>query len=139
MTEDFTSSGGDLVPEHLTKKEFGRRLYSLMRSRGWTQSELARQADLQRDSVSVYVRGRSLPTPKNLAKLASALGVTEQELLPNHSLNAIEGDRTPSLEIKVSTGAPNTAWLHVNRLVKMSTAVKVAELLNDDDTSLDGK
>ena len=38
----------DLRPKHLTKQEFGKRLYKLMISKGWHQSELARRADVAR-------------------------------------------------------------------------------------------
>lgn len=122
-----------LAPSSLTKMQFGKRLYAQMLRKGWHQSELARRADLARDAVSVYIRGRSFPTPKNLQKLATALGVSPDELLPNHSGDAIEADEVPSFEMKVSTSAPNTAWLRVNRLVTMSTAVKIAEILEADD------
>lgn len=121
-----------LTPKHLTKQEFGKRLYRLMTGKGWNQSELARRADLNRDAISTYVRGRVLPTPVSLQALAKALGVAPDELLPNHVESAIDADQ-PAFEMKVSPSAPNMAWLRVNRLVSVATAVKVAELLQDDD------
>jgi transcriptional regulator with XRE-family HTH domain len=121
-----------LVPKHMSKQEFGRRVYSLMMSKGWHQSELSRRSGLTRDSISTYIRGKVLPTPKKLESLAASLGVTPEELLPNHIESAIDED-TPAFEMKVSPHAPNTAWLRVNRLVSVSTAVKIAELLQSDD------
>lgn len=121
-----------LAPAHLTKQEFGRRLYKLMLNKGWTQSELARQSDLPRDSVSTYVRGKSLPTPISLEKLATALDVDPIELMPNHVESAIDND-TPSLEMKVSPNSPHLAWLRVNRLVTTQTAVKILALLEEDN------
>lgn len=100
-------------------------------ARGWNQSELARQTGLPRDSVSTYVRGVSLPTPKSLQKLADAFGTTPADLLPNSIEAAIEED-VPSLEMKVSVSAPSTAWLRVNRLVSLSTAARVIELVEAD-------
>jgi transcriptional regulator with XRE-family HTH domain len=93
-----------LRPKHLTKQEFGKRLYKLMISKGWHQSELARRAGVARDSVSTYVRGVSLPDPGNLEKLAVALGVDAVDLLPNHVEAAIDND-VPSLEMKISSAA----------------------------------
>lgn len=122
---------GHLAPKHLTKQQFGRRLYQLMLTRGWNQSELARQAGLPRDSISTYVRGVALPTPKSLQALAKALDMPAPEILPNAVEMALDEDH-PSLEIKVSPSAPNTAWLRVNRLVSLSTATKIAELLESD-------
>lgn len=120
-----------LAPKHLTKQEFGRRLYRLIIARGWNQSELARQANLPRDSISTYVRGVALPTPKSLRALADALGVQPTDLLPNAVESAIDDD-FPSLEMRVSPAAPNAAWVRVNRLVSLSTAVKVIELIEGD-------
>lgn len=133
-----TQFGGDaptdpkLAPKNLTKAEFGRRLYKLMVAKGWHQSELARRADLPRDSVSVYVRGKSLPTQQSLAALAKALGVDPLELLPNHVESAID-HAMPSIEFKVSPNTPEVAWLRVNRLVSTAVALKIMELLNNDD------
>ena len=125
----------DLAPKSLTKIEFGRRLYRLMLNKGWNQSELARQADLPRYAVSVYIRGKSLPTPPNVKRLAAALGVSETALLPNIAENAISDDDTPSFELKVSSSAPNTAWLRVNQLVSTATAMQVAQLLSNDEVA----
>ncbi len=127
-------TGSSLEPRHLSKQEFGKRLYNLMLRKGWNQSELARQAGIQRDSVSTYINGRSLPTPKNLLALSTALGVEAELLLPNHTEEAIEADET-SFSFKVSPSQPNTAWLRVNRLVTLATAVKIAELLENDNAT----
>lgn len=120
-----------LVPRHLTKQQFGQRLYSLMMGKGWNQSELARQSDLPRDSISTYIRGRTFPTPKSLNALAKALGVTSADLLPNAMEDALD-EAAPSLEMRVSSSAPDRAWLRVNRLVTVSTATAVIELLSKD-------
>ena len=118
-------------PKHLTKQEFGKKLYRLMISKGWNQSELARQAGVTRDAVSTYVRGVSLPEPSNLERLAKALGTEAGELLPNHMETAIDND-VPSLELKVSSMDPRVAWLRINRLVSTATCMKVVELLSGD-------
>jgi transcriptional regulator with XRE-family HTH domain len=120
-----------LPPKQITKQEFGKRLYQLMLSRGWNQSELARQADLPRDSISTYVRGVAFPTPKSLKALAGALGVPMTEVLPN-AIEPADDDELPSFEMKVPPSAPNTAWLRVNRLVSLSTATKIAQLIESD-------
>jgi transcriptional regulator with XRE-family HTH domain len=122
----------DLRPKHLSKQEFGRRLYRLMAAKGWHQSELARQAGIARDSVSTYIRGVSLPEPGNLKLLAQALGVEPDDLLPNHVEAAIDND-VPSLEMKVSSSDARIAWLRVNRLVTTTTAAKIVEILSADE------
>lgn len=127
-----------LAPKHLTKQEFGKRLYNLMIRKGWHQSELARQSGLPRDSISVYIRGRSLPTPASLKQLASALGVATDELLPNHVESAIDEDN-PSIEFKVSPNMPDRAWLRVNRLVTIRAALKIMDILENDNVADGGR
>lgn len=120
-----------LTPRALTKEEFGRRLHAEIINRGWNQSEMARRADLRRDAVSTYVRGTVLPSPTALRKLADALGMEPSDLLPNSAIAAIDSDHS-SLSMKVSSGAPNTAWLHVNRLVTVETAAQVIQMVTAD-------
>lgn len=129
------NGGKGLTPKHLTKEEFARRVYRLMVQRGWTQSDLARHAGLPRDAISVYVRAKSLPTPVNLAELAACFNMKPEELLPNIVETAIDNDQ-PAFEMRASTAAPGKVWLRVNRAVSMATAVKIAELLEQDDTVL---
>ena len=119
---------GEYAPRHLTKQQFGRRVYQEMLRNGWNQSELARQAGLPRDSISTYVRGQVLPSPISLQKLADALGVKPADLLPNAVEHAIDEDE-PYMEMKVSTSAPSMAWLRVNRLVSVSPAAQIINLL----------
>jgi transcriptional regulator with XRE-family HTH domain len=121
----------DLRPKHLTKQEFGKRLYQLMIRKGWHQSELARKADVSRDSVSTYMRGVSMPDAGNLGRLAEALGVEPVDLLPNTVEAAMDND-VPSMEMKVSGSDPRMAWLRVNRLLSTATCLKVVELLGAD-------
>jgi len=125
-------TGTTLAPKHLTKQEFGKRLYDLMLSRGWNQSELARQADLPRDSVSVYIRGKSLPTPQSLLRLSKALGLAPEELLPNSVESAIDAD-FPAFEMKISPNAPQMAWVRINRAVPTPIALKIAGLIGEAD------
>ena len=129
---DLTPSDVALAPRHLSKQQFAKRLYRLMLSKGWNQSELARRAGLPRDSVSTYVRGKVMPTPQSAQALAQALGVTPEEIMPNHVQGAIDEDE-PSLEMKVSVNSPRHAWLRVNRLVSLATAARVIDLIESED------
>lgn len=124
------------APRSLTKDEFARRLYKRMVERGWTQSELSRQAGLNRDAVSTYVRGVSFPTPVNLDRLAKALGVEPAALLPNIVNTAIERD-TPELELKVSPARPDEAYIRINRRVSMSVALQIFDLISKDTKALE--
>lgn len=121
-------------PRLLTKQEFGRRLYRLMQEKGWTQSDLARHADLNRAAISTYVNASSLPTPPKLAALAKALGVEPVDLLPNQTGAAIMDD-TPDMAFNVSPGNRHVGWLQINRLVTTQTGLKIMELLAADDAA----
>lgn len=133
IVNDDTKQSADsaFVPRNLSKEEFGRRLYQLMIKQGLRQSDLARKAGVQRDSISVYVRGKSLPTALNLSKIATALGVTAEDLLPNHAIAATAAD-APDFELRVSPADPRTAWVRLNRLVSLETAIKIASLVEAD-------
>ncbi|MCW4115625.1 helix-turn-helix domain-containing protein [Aurantimonas sp. MSK8Z-1] len=121
-----------LTPRQLTRDEFGRRVENLMLGKGWRQADLARHSGLPKDSVSTYVKGKTLPTPLSLKKLADALGVEPQELLPNHAQSAINDDN-PALDIRQSPGDPSKSWLRVNQLVSSRLAAQIHLMLTDPD------
>lgn len=121
-----------LVPKHMAKDEFARRLHSLMREKGWRQADFARASGLTRNSISVYLRGDSLPSPSSLKALAKALDVDPDHLLPNYRESAIDRDN-PQIEFRVSPNDPKSAWLRINRLVSTALAIKIMALLQDED------
>lgn len=126
-----TAPGEPDEPKNLTKQEFGRRLQAVLMDRNLNQSDLARAAGLGRDAVSTYVRGRSFPEPKNLAKIAQALGVSTQALLPNTIASALDQE-APSMEIKEAVGHEGKCWVRINRLVTTKQALKIMQILNED-------
>lgn len=128
-----------MARRHLTRKEFGKRLYTLMLEKGWTQSELARQADVLRDSVSNYVRGLDLPGPQNLKKLAKALGTTSEDLLPNTIEATIDMETDPPFEVKASKDDPTRSWVRLNREVSTSTVLKIMQALEEDAPAASAK
>lgn len=131
MVEDATDGGPPSDAKYLSRQQFGQRLETFLAKKGWRQAQLAREAGLPKDSISTYIRGVTMPTHHSLLKLCAALGVTQDELLPNQSINAIADD-FPEFDLKVSPANPDKAWLRVNRLVSFSVGVKVAELLQRD-------
>lgn len=121
-----------LIPKHLAKDEFARRLYKLMIDKGWRQADLARSSGLPRNAVSVYMRGASLPNRDSLKALAKAFNVDPDMLLPNYKESAIDRDN-PAIDFRVSTADPKQAWLRINRLVSTSLAVKILAMLEAED------
>jgi transcriptional regulator with XRE-family HTH domain len=116
------------MPRHLSKQEFGRRLHKIMLEKGFHHAELARRADLPRNNISTYINGRSYPTEQSLAKLAKALGVSAEDILPNRTELAIRGEAIPDVSMKSSIADPGKSWLIINRLV----STKLAAEINDE-------
>lgn len=123
-----------MTPRYIDKQAFGRRLYQLMTAKGWTQSELARRANITRDAVSTYVRGKTMPTRQSANALAEALGVQLEELLPNFIPSANEID-DPALEIKTIPGSPGKASLRINQIVPLDVAIKISQILSDNQNA----
>lgn len=110
--------------------EFARRLNEAMVDRGWTQSELARNAGLGRYVVSNYIRGRSLPSAASLAALAKALELDPEVLVPDPSeLPAPDGGATPELQFEVLAHDPSRALLRVNKILDVRKALQIAIIL----------
>lgn len=126
--------GGE-PPRHLSKQEFGRKTYKLMVGKGWRQSDLARAAGLERNSISNYLRGKAYPSRHSLDALSKALGVKSEDLLPNITEAAIKDEMEPDFSIRSSIADPSRMWLHINREVSSSTAAKIATLLEEDRLS----
>jgi len=112
----------------LTRQEFGKRLYNFMMRKLMTQSDLARASGMGRDSISQYVRGRSVPSPKNLQKLCDALDVEPDVLFPNYDAqaNAVE---QPTLEMKSIEADAENFWLSINMKVPAMKAMEVMKIL----------
>lgn len=98
---------------HLVKGEFAKRLYDKIMEKGWTQSEFARYSELARDAISTYVRGRSLPRPQALSKMASVLGVRPEDLLPNY-YEAASSKVEPTLELREIPSDEGYTWIRLN-------------------------
>lgn len=118
----------ELTPRHLTKQEFAKRLHKLLTDRRWNQCDLARAANIGRDAVSTYIRGRSFPEGKNLLAIAEALQMRPEDLLPNTLESAIQFEH-PAIELRVSHSDPSLAWLKIDQRVDMATATEILALL----------
>ena len=127
------------APRHLSKQEFGRKLHKLMLEKGMHHAELARRADLPRNNISTYINGRSYPTEQSLNKLAKALGVRPDKLLPNRAEMAIRGEQMPDLSMKTSIADPGQSWLIINRLVPTALAARIITMLEEERAKDQGK
>lgn len=119
-------------PDDIRKQELGRRIHQLLLERGWSQSELARRANLGRDAISTYVRGTVFPTPRSLRAIARAFGVSEDDLLPDRAGRALDHE-VPSLDIRQASGHPELCWLRVNQRTTLDQALRIAAILRETE------
>lgn len=68
------------------EETMGVRIARLRRERGMTQADLANQMGVTDKAVSKWERDRSCPDLHSLPRLARALGVPVEELLPGEGL-----------------------------------------------------
>jgi hypothetical protein len=66
----------------------------------------------------------------NLEALASALKISPEDLLPMANNLPRRGETTPPLDFRII--GEDRASLRVNQVVSLATALKVAQLINDD-------
>lgn len=56
-------------------------LKELIKSKGYTQQELADKLNVNQSSVSAWITGRTRPTTAKLSKVAKALGISVNKLV----------------------------------------------------------
>lgn len=136
----------DDIPVEQVKIQFGSRLQKAMIQKGWNQSELAAEAAKHlpedkkkgkpladafgRDKISMYIRGRTLPSPVYLRALCKALGTTPEELLPTRG-RAAAAQKAPSLDFRQMEDG--NVFLRVNQAVSMETAIEIVAILKKDN------
>lgn len=138
VKEDPKSLGAAAAPRDAVIEEFARNLQAAMNARGWNQSDLARAATLhmggdgevQRDNVSKYINGKTLPSPKKLSAIAAALGIPKDELYPTTSVLKPSIHTPP---VGVHDVGDGMAWVRVNQAVKWDIALKILDLLKKGD------
>mgnify|MGYP002683741061 CR=1 FL=1 len=122
------------APKDAVKIEFARRLQAAMVAKGMQQSDLARSAQIHlpkdkrfgRDSISLYIRAKSLPGPLHLKALCAALGRKPEELLPTRGIPSA-GENTPTFDAR-DLGDGNT-WLRINQAVPWNAAIEIMRLV----------
>lgn len=112
------------------KAEFAKRLYMKIADRGWTQSEFARKCDLARDAISTYVRGRSMPSPNALGKMASVLGCRPEELLPN-LYNSSKVSEEICCELRHIPNEDSLMHIRLNMRLPKKVAIQIFMLAQD--------
>jgi transcriptional regulator with XRE-family HTH domain len=109
------------------KIELIKKMRQLMAHKGMTQSDLGRASGLGRDLISHYMRGVRYPSPRNLRKLAVALGTQPGELDPEIG---VPDEPQFIAKIEQIDGDPARVLVHVRQVVTMRQALAVMEILH---------
>jgi transcriptional regulator with XRE-family HTH domain len=127
------------TPLEQKKRQFGATLQHHILDRGWRQADLARAAGIGPDNVSVYVRGKSMPGPTHLRKIADALRVHADDLLPGILDESDERTGRPSsILLREISGKPGRVWLHVERELDYDRALEILQMLRQEDRNGSG-
>jgi transcriptional regulator with XRE-family HTH domain len=122
-------------------EQFASKLQALRIAKDWSQSDLAREVwgetetragrkvAKNRDRISTYEMGKSWPDPHNLTKIANALGVSPEELAPDITAATVER-QNPEIAVIAVAGHADKVHLKVNKLVPMSIATLIMQLLD---------
>jgi hypothetical protein len=136
------ASGGRTQYEKLELERFARRLHEAIVSRNMSPSDLAaevwgRTTDSRgynvakgRDRISVYLQGKSVPDPKNLARIAEVLGMKVEELAPDITASTVEKEN-PEIAMTAIAGHADKVFLRVNKLVPLELAAKIISMLSE--------
>jgi transcriptional regulator with XRE-family HTH domain len=106
------------------KSQFARKLYEAIMSRGWTQSDFARHCGLNRDAISTYVRGKSVPSPQSLERMAEALNMRPEDLMPNY-YEAAHAKADATMELRDVPNEEGYMWLKLNMRLPKKVAINI--------------
>ncbi|UUJ74493.1 transcriptional repressor [Microcystis phage Mae-Yong1326-1] len=132
--------------ETMGMASFARRLHEAMLRKGWNQSDVARamwgevtdnrgyKVARNRDRVSQYLRGESIPEAANLQKLADIFGMDVADLAPDLVASAVDKAR-PEVALTAIAGHPDRVHLVVNKLVPLAVAARVVAIISDLEDS----
>jgi transcriptional regulator with XRE-family HTH domain len=67
----------------MNRKAFGERVKALRQQKGWSQDELARRVRVERNSVNRWEMGERAPALAMIERIAAALGVSIDAVLPD--------------------------------------------------------
>lgn len=132
--EDLTWDPANGYPPEHVRIAIGRKIAQLLEEKGWKQSELAKRANIGRDSISLYVRGKTVPTPASLGKIANALGVAPDDIAPLLGQSTVArfeaaGDMLSPVALNLLQGGK--ARLRVDAIVDAEIAIKVVAMVQE--------
>ena len=123
-----------MLEQKLSASEVARRVWGTTTdTRGYTVAS-------NRDRIGHYLAGTSYPEPENLAKLARALNLPVEDLAVDKPVfvagggSSYRGGRQPGdIQMTVLADHPNKARLVFDRTVDFETAMRVLQIIKEDE------
>jgi transcriptional regulator with XRE-family HTH domain len=127
----------DGSPRANVKHEFAARLQRALNQKGWSPAEFVRRVReripasirFEADTVSAYLRAKSLPTDVRLSAMADVLGISKMDLLPTRG-RVFHRDQAISAQIKML--GDGTAWVYLNPHMPVGKAKRIMDILSED-------
>jgi len=131
-----------------TRRDFGNHLLRLMEKAEVNQSELAKRCfdttvdsrgltvSKGRDRISKYTRGIAFPDNATLAKLAKALNVTLQELVPP-SVRTVMTAQRETFRVDFDCGIAGCGTVEINRMMTLEAIERIRRIIHEDDLKVD--
>lgn len=125
--------------EKMQHQEFARRLYKILVEKGMTQSDLARACygttkndagytvAKGRDRISMYIRGKAIPAPTALKKMAEVLGVRVSDLSPEAAADMSRREEPDFYIRKIPD--ESSAHIKIDRVVPLEAAYEIYGIL----------
>ena len=104
--------------------EFGKRLKKARKQVGLTQDSLAERVGLSRASITNIELGRQHVALHSVFLLASALGITPRQLLPEQTQNDSNTTSTPLNLLRSWPGLAKESQQWITRIVASNNATK---------------
>lgn len=126
----------------MTRATFAKHLDGLRKQKGMSQSDLARAAfgtvkdgrgyivSKGRHLISKYCAGLSMPDTSTVKKLAKALEVSVEDLMPP-SVSAAVQEKEPPIRFSAIHNDPSRWWIVINRVFLKEDAEKIVSLVMD--------
>jgi len=110
------------------KRKLSNNLKARLSEKGWSQAELARNADIGRDSVNTYILQKAFPTADLFLKLCKALDM-EPDQLCSGAVNSTDAMLELPCETKI---VDDGMFIRFSGVLEVDTALAIATLIAKD-------
>jgi len=129
LVEDISSSPIDERQIMSNRNTFSQWIQAEIRNRGWTQSDLARAAKLNRAVISKLINGKCTPQPITLEAISSAF------VLPIEATYRAAGLLSPTTECDETTEEAIYLLRNINDVRRKTTALHLLQALADEEAN----